>query len=181
MPNDRDFGAVERKKAKKRPIFSYDQYVDTVVKKARINPSPFAVKKMASSDFKNFDCSSTNFTKPSLQVDSNGEHFNWLDIREFVFEKGTFGFRFRCDIRENEPLRFCDFGKTSNRSKRAETPEFYAPQYLHPNGVPLKEQKYQDIMSLLFDVPSHFHSFYKNLPHGSNEHDLENNDIEIVY
>ena len=107
----------------------------------------------------------------SQPVDSTGEKFSWLKIREFVF-----GFSFRYNL--NDEPRFCNLGNSGGRSRRPDKPLFKVPKqtYNVPNGVPLKKKKWLDIQKLLDFVPPIHHKFFKDLPHEGSSVD---NDEEL--
>ena len=50
LPNDRDFGQIEKSIKKKAAIYVPAEYVE-IMKKARKSPSPFDVVDMTTSDF----------------------------------------------------------------------------------------------------------------------------------
>ena len=69
LPNDDDFGVVEKKVKKSRPIYSVEQYTE-VLKSAKKSPKPFIINVVSREDFKDLSQKSTNFTKPFQLIDT---------------------------------------------------------------------------------------------------------------
>ena len=119
---------------------------------------------METSDFYDFGVECTNFKNLANPLDSKGEKFTWLNIKEFVYKRGSFGFYFRYDL--NEEYRYCSLGNPGGRSRRPKDPLFKQPiqAYEAAIGIPLKAAKWKDIQSLLEYIPPVYHQFFKNLP-----------------
>ena len=70
-------------------------------------------------------------------VDSE-DKFSWLEIHEFKYEEGLFGFTFRYNLIDE--YRTCLLGKES-REQGSAKPVFNDLQLLHPHVVKLKAPK----------------------------------------
>ena len=173
LPNDQDFGLIEKAKQRAKPIYSVDEYIKKAVLGARSKPTPFKSIRMTSEDFVDLGIDSTNFKNLLKPVDSNGVKFCWLSIKEFVYEKGIFGFFFRYDV--NEELRLCFLGNPGGRSRRPDIQIFNTPNKMYEEGVPLKKQKWSDLQDLLQCIPPIHQNFYKGLPHEEDDDD----DLEV--
>ena len=200
LPNDQDFCLIEKAKQRAKPIYSVDEYTKKAVLGARSKPSPFKAIRMTSEYFVDLGVDNTNFKNLLKPVDSNGVKFCWLSIKEFVYEKGIFGFFFRYDV--NEELRLCFLGNPGGRSRRPDIQIFNTPNKIlgilevvaegpisqifnTPNKilgilevvaeVPLKKQKWSDLQALLQCIPPIHQNFYKGLPHEEDDDD----DLEV--
>ena len=96
LPNDRDFGDVEKAKKKKDALYTVEQYADMMRKSKKKSPIVIQLKK---DNFKDFT-KPKNFKNLSKPVDSEGNKFSWLDIHEFKYEAGLFGFKFRYNLED---------------------------------------------------------------------------------
>ena len=166
LPNDQDFGVIEVAKRLNRPFYSMQGY-ENVVLKARKNPSQFQIKRMKVADFIDFGLASTNFKNLAKPIDSKGEKFSWLKIKEFVYQRDKFGFYFRYDLIESH--RFWNLGNPGGRSRRPKSPVFNDPKKAYNvDGIPLKQPKWKDLQKLLHFIPPVYHDFYKSLPSDGN-------------
>ena len=88
LPNDRDFGDIEKSITKKDVIYTVSHYEQLIKlsKKKSLN-----VKLMGTQDF--FD-----FMK---RINSEGDKFSWLEIHEFKYEVGLFGFKLRYNLTDD--------------------------------------------------------------------------------
>ena len=147
LPNDRDFGDIEKAKKKKDSIYTVEQYKDVMKSSKKTKP---VVVEMKCNDFLDFQ-QGVHFSNLAKPIDSEGNKFTWLKIQEFKFEKDLLGFKFRYNL--DEPYRLCKFdSKRSFRSKKQSL--FTEAPLLHPHYlktlmqfVPLVYQKfYLDII-----------------------------------
>ena len=114
-----------------------DKY-EEIITDARSKPSQFEIVRTKTEGFKVFGVSSTNFQNLAQPVDSNGDKFTWLHIKEFVYQREVFGFFFRYDL--NAEPRLCSLGNPGGRSRRPKEPSFKTPiQAYNQNGIPLKK------------------------------------------
>ena len=166
LPNDQDFGVIEVAKRLNRPFCSMQGYEDVVLK-AMKNPSQFQIKRMKIADFIDFGLASTNFKNLAKPIDSKGEKFSWLEIKEFVYQRDKFGFYFCYDL--NESHRFCNLGNPGGRSRRPKSHVFNDPKKAYNvDGIPLKQPKWKDLQKLLHFILPFYHDFYKSLPSDGN-------------
>ena len=120
LPNDRDFGDIEKSKSKKDAIYTVSQY-EQLIKSSKTKSTN--VKLMETQDFFYF-MKSINFSNLHKPVDSEGEKFSWLEIHKFKYKEGLFGFKFRYNL--TDEYRTCLLGKPSRKQGNAK-PVFHDP------------------------------------------------------
>lgn len=157
LPNDRDFGDVEKAKKKKDALYTVKQYAEMMRKSKKKRPIVIQLKK---DNFKDFT-KPGNFKNLSKPVDSNGNKFSWLDIHEFKYEAGLFGFRFRYNLEDE--YRTCLLGPKPTPRQPKPVPKFVNPPLMYPNGRKLAAPKVMDLMDLLQFVPPAYQSFYTDI------------------
>ena len=158
LPNDRDFGDVEKAKRKKDSIYSVNQYVNLMENASKKKPKVISMKAKDFVDFAQI----ANFKNLNKAVDKEGKKFYWMNIHEFRFEQGLFGFKFKYDLKDN--YRVCDLGRPSNRSKRPEVATFKKTfSQLYPRGLNLKAPKAMDMQTLLEFIPPIHQHYYNNI------------------
>ena len=178
LPNDRDFGDIEKKRKHKEAIYTPHQYAE-IMEQAK-NMRPLKVHHMESEDF--FDVSAgalfSNLNKP---IDTDGNHFSWLLIHEFKYEKKFFGFKFKYDL--TDEYRTCYLGPANKTraSKRPKHAVFKDCPILHPNGVPLKAKKLEDLKVFMKYIPPVHQTFYLAIQDAQNaESDGDDSDAEEI-
>ena len=116
---------------------------------------------MGKDDFVDFS-KGLNFKNLSTPIDSDGKKFSWLNIHEFRYEQGLFGFKFKYKLDDN--YRTCLLGRPSVRSKRPEHPVFEdTVPVLYPHGQKLKAQKVIDMKTLMSFIPPIYTDYYKTI------------------
>ena len=155
LPNDTDFGDVEKVKKKKDALYTVKQYTDMMRNSTKKKP---VVAHLETDDFKDFTKGS-NFKNLSKPVDTDGNKFSWLNIQEFKYEVGLFGFKFRYNL--DEEYRTCLLGPKPTPQQPKPTPKFTQPALLYPNGRKLAAPKVVDLMDLMQYVPEVYQGFYK--------------------
>lgn len=159
LPNDRDFGDIEKAKKKKEAIYSVNQYVHLMENASKKKPKAIMMKEKDFVDFAEV----VNFSNLSSPVDTDGNKFTWLKIHEFRYEQGLFGFMFKYEITDQE-YRTCFLGRPSNKSKRPEAPVYKKKfQILYPHGRKLKAPKAMDMATLMQFVPPVHQGYYKSI------------------
>ena len=158
LPNDRDFGDIEKAKRKKEAIYSVKQYMELMTDATKKKSN---VIRMGTNDFKDFSLG-INFKNLSTPTDSDGKKFTWLKIHEFRYEQGLFGFKFKYNL--SDAYRTCLLGKPSVRSKRPEKPEFEnSVPIVYPHGRKLKAPKVLDMETLMSFVPPVHQDYYRKI------------------
>jgi hypothetical protein len=150
LPNDTDFGKIEKSKSSQIGIYSFDQWVD-LVKRCK-----FDVIKMKDK-FDDFSQLSSYHTFRTHDTDSN--KFSWLSMKWLRVSDGSDTVEYKTSCSPDDPIRTINFGKHGQSTANHELVGLY------PNAIPLKKKKYDDIMSLLKFVPYVYSSFFQALPH----------------
>ena len=102
-----------------------------------------------------------NFINLSRTVDADGKKNSWLQIHEFKFETGLFGFRFRYNLKD--VYRNCLLGPKRTPKNQNPKPVFKQPPLLHPRGLKLKAPKVIDLKVLMQFVPLVYQGFYNDI------------------
>ena len=161
LPNDTDFGSIDRAKKNSLGIFTFDEWEETIRTCRR---KPFSTIHMKN---KIYDIAqlTSNFT--FRHQDTEHVPFSWLSLRWIRVEKGSSVVKFRTLPRESVPVRKVDFSKSRglNDSRQGPLDEL---NLLYAEGVKLAWAKYADIQSLLPFVPESVREYYKRLPHNGN-------------
>ena len=116
LPDDSNFGNIERQLQKKDLYYTVGDYIDgigsaTSFRKNKIgDKKKIIVRAMKLEDFKEFNLSMLM----KRNMDAETEPFLWPDIHHMNFKKGKLGMFFRHESFGNGPFRFCDMGKERN-------------------------------------------------------------------
>ena len=153
LPNDRDFGGIERARRRTTSVFVPDGWCTLVEGARRVNP--FSVRKMQGEDF----VSTIINRKKSV----DGEKVEWLNIHWVRVEKDCLlAFKYSYTHNDLEPWKSVDL-----RPKRVGRPSDMAqvilPQ-LYDGPQPINPAKLRDLRSLLCYIPPIHHGFYEALP-----------------
>ncbi|KAF2363661.1 hypothetical protein FHG87_005576 [Trinorchestia longiramus] len=146
LPNDSDFGKIEKRKKKCGPIYCKETY-SALIKDSQPK-SQFNVLDM-SGKFKNVH----NLVEQRKFVNANGESFDFLKLKWYkVFQNNSVHFR---QTDGNDSIQHIEF---PSLAESFETD-------LHPSvqSIKISKEKYKDLMALLQFVPEVRHKFYKNL------------------
>ena len=156
LPNDADFGLIERAKGRKE-IFVPDHWMD-LVRQAR-KKNPFSVVAMKQSDF----ISLAKYTKTNAvnrKKTSDGQKVEWLQIQSLRFEKERpLVMKFKYSLGDVEWSEV-DFGRKAGKGRPSTVKE---PELLFPVGRSVAGPKMADLKKLLKYVPPVYHSFYASL------------------
>ena len=158
LPNDRDFGSIEKANRKTQHIFVPDDWC-TLVEKARTK-NPFVVIRMSTDDFVSIQNvrSQIVYRKKNTQK----QKVDWLSMRWLqVSEEKPFEIRYRyshntleawktLNVRKQRPGRPVDIGRVE-----------LVPLYTGPR--PLNDNKVKDLRLLVQFIPPIHHSFYLSL------------------
>lgn len=148
---DRSFGIIEKEKKNATDLYIPDQWID-LVKAAKKSEPKFDVTKMESKDF--FSSSDLEKMIVNRKKDIGDHPIRWLDFRSIRYSKDyLFTFTASNSIQVNI------------KKKNVQEDEFkkYELVELFPNGRPINEKKYKDLIDLLKFVPGEHHKFYNNL------------------
>lgn len=150
LPNDTDFGKIEKLKSAQIGIYSFDQWVELVQR------CKFDVIKMKD---KFDDLSQLSSYHNFRNQDTEGYRFNWLKMKWLRVSAGTDTVEFKTSCSPDDAIRTINFGKTGVSSANHEFVSLYS------NPIPLKKKKFDDIITLLKFVPYAYSKFFTSLPH----------------
>merc|ERR1711933_386005 len=103
---------------KKDALYTVKQYTDMMKISSKKKP---VVYHLETDSFKDFTKGS-NFKNLSKPVDTDGNKFNWMNIHEFKYEVGLFGFKFRYTL--DEEYRTCLLGPRRTPQQPKPAPKF---------------------------------------------------------
>lgn len=160
LPNDQDFGLVEKNKKHYKNIYVPNDWVQVVLETKKKNP--FRVVVMSSSDFfstKELEKALTNRKKTEAD-----EKVQWLRIQWLRYNKEKPGIiQYKYSNNEYVPFNEVNVkkrGKLTFQEMAKLLPLFEGPK-------PIQEKKYQDLLSLLDYIPPVNHEFYRQLIHNA--------------
>ncbi len=171
LPNDRDFGSIEKANRRTPLIFVPEDWY-TLVEHAR-SKNPFVVTRMSMADF-----SSTDAIRSEIvyrKVNTRKEKVEWLGIRWFQIQKEKpFEVRYRYSHNTLEAWKILDV-----RKRRAGRPAdlgtaALTPLYSCPRAINAK--KLQDLQVLLQFIPPVHHAFYNGLQSTAREESASEED-----
>lgn len=171
LPNDRDFGTIEKASRRTQHVFVPEEWC-TLVENAR-QRNPFTVKRMETDDFVSIEKvrslivhRKTNTQKQKV----GGLNIRWLQISS----DKPFEIRYRYSLNSLEAWKRLDL-----RKRRAGRPAdvgrvLLTPLYSGPR--PLNEKKLADLQVLTEFIPPLHHAYYRSLeatndPIGSSSED----------
>ena len=149
LPNDRDFGMIEKKKKQCGNIYTFNEWVKLIETSTKKNP--FKVIPMRG-HFKLFD---GIFCRAFPKVDDNGEKFVWNNLKWIKA------------VKDQPTLKF----GTHHQSKTEKSVTLSTSHPLNevipeaPESVAISREKYLDLLSLLPYIPAVHANFYQELPH----------------
>lgn len=146
LPNDTDFGKIEKKLKTYEWIFSEEQWIN-LIKKCNFNHT----------DMKNkfFDFSS-KFT--SIKKTTTNTKFQFLQLKEFRLNRTDELMSFKTSHSPDAQIQFVELNDDVN----LEFEKLY-----QPHGIKLSRKKYDDIMYLMRFLPTAYIEEYRCLPHES--------------
>jgi len=156
LPNDADFGVIERAKRTARDVYVPEQWME-LVRQARKH-HPFSVVEMQLCDF--IDLSVTAKQLVNRKKAKDGSPVKWLNIQSICFNKAEpqiMKYKYVCqdDMEWSElDLRR---GREKNRTNSITT---LVPVQQRKK---IKKEKFDDLMSLKQYIPPVHHAFYDSL------------------
>ena len=152
LPNDRDFGLIEKKKGKQN-IYSLDDWIKIV--ESANSKNPFRTAKMAP-EFR--DVGSLVSQRHFKQFDEAGSRFNFMKLSWFSIKQDsdTIEYGNNDDVEGQRRKYKCPLKR--NEELPAELPSL-------PCCRKISKAKYDDLCSLLQYIPEQYHNFFKNLSH----------------
>ena len=176
LPNDRDFGNIEKANHRTQHIFVPDDWC-TLVKKARRN-NPFHVTKMEMGDF--VSVQNVRSMIVYRKVDVNKQKVDWLSIRWLRFSKEhPLEIYFRYSHNTLEAWKILDVhprrqGRPSDVGRTALVP-------LYTSQRCIKDSKIKDLKSLMDYIPPVHHPFYNALQETTEKEFESESELETDY
>ena len=166
LPNDQDFGLIEKNKRFYRDVFVPHDWV-RVVKTAR-KEKPFVVTELESTHFVNIEELLKTCVNRKVNADRN--KVEWLKIKWMHFDAEHRNVMFfKYSTNPDVCFTAVDFSKrVKGRPKSIENIELPA---LYPNGRAIPRAKLVDLKALLKFIPSVNHKFYRCLKCDNAAHD----------
>ena len=172
LPNDRDFGLIEKAKKRQLQVFSLEQW-ENVVLGAR-DKSPFCILKPPL-----FDLEKLTSRHSFRTTNTVGEKVSWLKMKRWEFQPGNRSFQYSYSC---EPAGlFYEVDLTKGRNTRTASVDLLLPELplAYPKGVPISSAKFKDLLALLPYVPSQYHPFFQTLKHdGTSDEFLPDEDMD---
>lgn len=160
LPNDADFGIIEKFSRKCPHIFSAQDWMK-IAGEAKKKEPRFRVIEMKREEFK-----STKTLESAIQNRKKtvtGYGFSWLNIRWLRFERASpISLQFKETLNEDIAFETVDLSK-SIRGRKISSLTIQQDQ-LYPSRRNVTESKKQHMKDLLPFIPPIYHNFYKNLP-----------------
>ena len=174
LPNDTDFGLIERAKSKTSEIYVPEQWYAIIEKCCK--KRPFTVNRMAADKFRSTKRILNAITNRKTSVD--GQKVNWLQIQWIRVRKDKpLCMHVKDSLDEEFPFTVVSFAKRGRQRSLGKTklPQLYAAQR------PVSKEKHSDLRKLLKYIPPIHHDFYdhiKHSGHGNSEDVLEDECLE---
>lgn len=155
LPNDTDFGLIERKLKQYSNVYSPKQYYD-IIEKSRAKP--FIIHELQHEDFESTDQLYNAITNREKTID--GLNVNWMNMSWIRLErKKPFQMQFKYKFNEKQ-FKVVNFEKRGNKLKSL-FEVITKKQYERERGI--SEIKKKDLIELLKFIPPEYHDFYKSL------------------
>ena len=170
LPNDTDFGKIEKSKAKQTKIENFNGWVD-LIKLHGFNVIEMGGKVKDINEIqKNLTFRNTNF---------DNDKFSWLKIRSLKVTKTNPGVMYyKCKHDPDAEFQSVDFSKTGSKPMSDIS---LRPLYTEP--IKISYEKYIDMQSFRSLVPPSVAEEFQNLPHtvkkGSNIELLPDEDTGV--
>lgn len=162
LPNDSDFGLVE-KEIRGKTIFVADDWY-SIIKTAR-RSKKFMLVQMQQEDFLNTDSLHNAITK--RKKNASGAAVNWLSIQWLMYKKEKpFTIFYKETLNEDIPFEEIDIRPTKEGRPRLLKNIEQAPMYSGPRIM--NHLKKRDMLSLLKYIPPIHHTFFENIRTSAN-------------
>lgn len=167
LPNDTEFGIIERASKKHGTINVPDDWYN-IIKTAKKKKPQFEVVQLQREEFlstKPLEDSITNRKK-----DTEGRKINWLKIRWLRFKKGApFQIKINESFSEILGFRTLDISKKTSKGRPGRPVEVQTlltvqQGQLYPTRRQMTFKKKEDMLSLLPYIPPIHHGYFRNLP-----------------
>jgi hypothetical protein len=168
LPNDRDFGVIERAVNKATDIYVPEHFCKLVEKCNKANP--FKVVRMEQNLF--FSTKLISNSSTNRKISESNRKVEWLKMQWMQFRKEApqklfFKYSLNDEV-EFDTVSFIKRGRQLVSSSLTK---------LHEQQRPLAKEKLADIRKLLKYVPPVYHNFYENLREGEENTDSESQEV----
>lgn len=157
LPNDADFGTIEKSIRKKNLLYIPTDYY-TIIQQCRKH------KKFILHEMKRDDFVSTKSLENAIlrrRKNTNGEDVNWLKICWIrVLKNKPYTMLYKNSFDENAEFKTLDL---SHRLGRPQKFENIILSPLYDNARPVTSEKFNDMMDLLPYIPPIHHNYFKQL------------------
>ncbi|CAH1111461.1 unnamed protein product [Psylliodes chrysocephalus] len=160
LPNDQDFGLIEKNKKHYKNIYVPNDWVQVVLEIKKKNP--FRVVVMTSSDF--FSTNELEKALTNRKKTAADEKVEWLRIQWLRYEKEKPGI-IQYKYSNNEVVLFNEVNVKKRGKQTFQEMAKLLPLFGGPKSI--SEKKYQDLLSLLDYIPPVNHEFYRKLVHNA--------------
>lgn len=158
LPNDRDFGSIEKANRRTQHVFVPEDWF-TLVEEAR-HKNRFTVKQMNTSDFVSIE--SVRSLIVHRKTNTQKQKVEWLKIRWLQISAASpFQVRYRYSLNALEVWKILDLRKRSAGRPRDVGRVILNPLYCGPR--PLNEKKLADLRQLTEFIPPIHHAYYLSL------------------
>ncbi|KAH9628494.1 hypothetical protein HF086_017320 [Spodoptera exigua] len=165
LPNDTDFGRIERSLKHQQRLYTPDDYIEIMKNCRKIKP--MIVDRLTKEDFLSSRNLETKITNRKKAV--NGSKISWLDTKEIVLKKEEM---YSIFMRNNLDDELKEVSLKKNiRSRTVITKSDM--DLLWPTGKAISEAKLSDIKSILHLIPNDAKDFYKTLTSSDIEDDID--------
>lgn len=161
---DRSFALIEKERKKSGEVYTPSEWFD-LIKRTRKSEPKFEVTMMSGNDFVSSVELQTMIVNQKTSLD--GVKLNWHDIKQMKYKKDV----------PFEINALCNTGEAINISIKkknfdAESLAMCNMPLLYPNGKPISQKKYEDLIKLLKYVPPEHHSFFTTLKKDDHKEDF---------
>ena len=158
LPNDRDFGSIEKASRRTQHVFVPEDWC-VLVERAR-QRNPFTVKRMETCDFLSIE--SVRSLIVHRKVNTQKQKVEWLNIRWLqICADHPFQVRYRYSLNSLEAWKTLDLRK--RRTGRPADIGRVVLQPLYSGPRPLSEKKLADLQMLTEFIPPIYHTYYRSL------------------
>ena len=173
LPNDADFGIIERTKPKSTEIFVPEQWyklIENCSMKKR-----FSVARLSTDNFKSVEPLLKLIT--NRKVDESDQKVNWLDMQWLQLRKNEpYKLFFKYSLDDDASFSFILLAKRGRQTNLSEVS--LAPLYC--GATKLSKEKYSDLMKLLKYIPPIYHDFYQKLEHSGHNKDVLEDELLLL-
>lgn len=160
LPNDQDFGLIEKNKKHYKNIYVPSNWVQVVSETRK--RKPFNVVVMTQSDF--FSTKGLEKALTHRKTTNEGDKVQWLHIQWLHYIKNNPGIIYY-KYSNNEDVQFYEVNMKKRGTTSFQELASTSPLFDGPKAITIA--KYNDLLSLLEYIPPVHHNFYRQLLHNA--------------